>query len=616
MKKLAIMTGCIAMLASCTQQRPDAVDNPEVLYSSAANTLDLTRVEMTDSSTVLHFNATFRPGWWIQIAKEAFVVADGDTIAMTSAEGIVPGEEHYMPESGKDSFTLTFGPISPKATSLTFNEGTGGWIIAGIDLTGKGVKLPSLPSSVTKAEKGDMTIDPVFEVGETTINFNVLGYDPAMGNKLAVMVYGTGMITPTENSVILDENGKGTLTTTLYGTSTINTYFESVSNTTPASILAAPGETIDIFIDPRFTNLISRERLGLAEGESHFYIHSTGRYAPLNLALQETSKHDVGISVFDTEKFADAWKMTPEEYADFVLDLRDRKSATIDSLDVDPAVKQHLHNSLNADALFAFTDAPYAMVNSFYMAHPEFKGNAHDSIASLTDAEYLKAAKAINPSDPSLFASYNGASALADIDWSKYDGGEEAGKFRNYEILMAKASQSTLSDEQHKELAALNNPFYTKAVTTKEQETIERLKELEKLISPTPEVADDALFDAIVAPYKGKVVLVDLWNTWCGPCRAALKANEPLKSGELANDDIVWVYIADESSDPAKYAAMLPDIKGTHFRVNQNQISEIRKRFNVDGIPFYILVDRDGNATGHPDFRDHSKLVDGIKGAL
>ena len=215
-----------------------------------------------------------------------------------------------------------------------------------------------------------------------------------------------------------------------------------------------------------------------------------------------------------------------------------------------------------------------------------------------------------------MFASYNGASALADIDWSKYDGGEEAGKFRNYEILMAKASQSTLSDEQHKELAALNNPFYTKAVTTKEQETIERLKELEKLISPTPEVADDALFDAIVAPYKGKVVLVDLWNTWCGPCRAALKANEPLKSGELANDDIVWVYIADESSDPAKYAAMLPDIKGTHFRVNQNQISEIRKRFNVDGIPFYILVDRDGNATGHPDFRDHSKLVDGIKGAL
>ena len=139
---------------------------------------------------------------------------------------------------------------------------------------------------------------------------------------------------------------------------------------------------------------------------------------------------------------------------------------------------------------------------------------------------------------------------------------------------------------------------------------------MRKLINPTPDVADDKLFEAIVAPYKGKVVLVDLWNTWCGPCRNALKANEPLKTGELANDDIVWVYIADESSNFGQYASMIPDIKGEHFLVNPSQIAKIREQFQVDGIPFYILVDRMGNATGHPDFRDHAKLVDGIKAEL
>ncbi len=128
---------------------------------------------------------------------------------------------------------------------------------------------------------------------------------------------------------------------------------------------------------------------------------------------------------------------------------------------------------------------------------------------------------------------------------------------------------------------------------------------------------DEKIFDAIVAPFRGKIVVVDLWNTWCAPCRSALSVIEPMKGNELKSDGIVWIYLADESSPMPKYMDMIQSIKGIHYRLDADQIAAVRKRFDVDGIPYYILVDRTGNGTGRLDFRDHnimkSSLLETIK---
>ena len=66
------------------------------------------------------------------------------------------------------------------------------------------------------------------------------------------------------------------------------------------------------------------------------------------------------------------------------------------------------------------------------------------------------------------------------------------------------------------------------------------------MVRTLPEdVKDDALFEAIVDPFKGKVVLVDFWATWCGPCKMAMKMMKPMKE-ELIDKDIVYVFIAGE----------------------------------------------------------------------
>ncbi len=148
------------------------------------------------------------------------------------------------------------------------------------------------------------------------------------------------------------------------------------------------------------------------------------------------------------------------------------------------------------------------------------------------------------------------------------------------------------------------------------EESKKAIDQINERIRETPNVADEEIFDAIIAEHKGKVVMVDLWNTWCGPCRAAIKATEPLKDNELSDKDIVWIYIADESSDPNKYLEMIPNIRGIHYKLTGPQIEKIRERFEVDGIPYYILVDREGKATGRPDLRDHNKYIKAIKGLL
>lgn len=101
------------------------------------------------------------------------------------------------------------------------------------------------------------------------------------------------------------------------------------------------------------------------------------------------------------------------------------------------------------------------------------------------------------------------------------------------------------------------------------------------------------IFKQIVAPYKGKPVLVDLWATWCGPCRMAMRTIQPLKEefwGKCA-----FVYVTGPSSPKATWTSMIKDIHGDHYYVSEAQWATLAKQFQVQGIPAYIVVDAKGN---------------------
>ena len=101
------------------------------------------------------------------------------------------------------------------------------------------------------------------------------------------------------------------------------------------------------------------------------------------------------------------------------------------------------------------------------------------------------------------------------------------------------------------------------------------------------------VFKSIIADYKGQPVLVDFWATWCPPCRAAMKTIIPVK--EVLAEKVAFVYITGPSSPEDTWKEMIQEIHGDHYYVTEAQWNTLLDQFESQGIPTYIVVDKEGN---------------------
>jgi thiol-disulfide isomerase/thioredoxin len=138
-----------------------------------------------------------------------------------------------------------------------------------------------------------------------------------------------------------------------------------------------------------------------------------------------------------------------------------------------------------------------------------------------------------------------------------------------------------------------NNESISKIATAKKKQTSPGNK-LRSVAAETPTAKADVLFETIMGKYKGKVVYVDFWATWCGPCRMENERIKPLKE-ELAGKDIVFVYITNQTSPKETYDNMIPDIPGEHYRLTSDEWNFLSSKFNISGIPHTVIVDRNGD---------------------
>lgn len=107
-------------------------------------------------------------------------------------------------------------------------------------------------------------------------------------------------------------------------------------------------------------------------------------------------------------------------------------------------------------------------------------------------------------------------------------------------------------------------------------------------------------FDELIKALKGQKVFVDIWGTWCGPCKREFQQKEKY-SELLKTKNITALYICEGKNSKKKiWEEMIKfyDLEGHHLLANKKLVADIIDRFGRNGsfsYPRYILVDENGN---------------------
>jgi thiol-disulfide isomerase/thioredoxin len=89
---------------------------------------------------------------------------------------------------------------------------------------------------------------------------------------------------------------------------------------------------------------------------------------------------------------------------------------------------------------------------------------------------------------------------------------------------------------------------------------------------------------------KGKVVLLDFWATWCGPCRMSMPILEKLRERRPNDFVLLAVNVGEDKDDVASYARER-NIRST-ILLDSTQI--VGRVYGASSIPMQILIDREG----------------------
>ena len=598
----------LMLLVSCSLDNR-VIEKP-VFLASNTTSIEVSKVTLTDSTTVLDIFARYQPKYWIRIAGSSCLTDDkGNIYPVQSGIGIELDKEFWMPESGEAEFQLVFPRLRNGAKYFDFSEGPeveGGFSIWGVQLKGNELPELQLPEDVLaqKVDKDASLVEPVLKYGEATIKGKVLDYRPGMPATVKVVAYSPLVGYDGDVDVTIEADGSFTHTMNVLCTSKVYLIYQGMM-TNQAEIFVEPGQLSEVYLNIREASRLKSKFHADAASYGRLYYYSG---AMENVVRELHEANNLMAEYFGTVNkydFTQKPEVLLDEYKKNLLSKMELARKALAESSLGQAMKTYLQGELDMRLLYSLQQAPSGLAGEYMNTQKNWDRETYFAFMNKIQKSWPNSYvgkelyTVLNNPVALLNSDYGIMVVLAEMIQREYtiDEGLFTQMAETGKLYRGIKDFAPLTDVQKEEMKSLPEACqqYLSAANDKLLATIEANKKKTGFrVNEAGEVANEDLFASIISQFRGKVLLVDFWATWCGPCRNANKAMAPMKE-ELKDKDIVYVYITGETSPKGTWENMIPDIHGEHFRVTDKQWAYLGNAMGIEGVPTYFVIDREGD---------------------